>query len=579
MISYAVPLYRQLILRSSDASSKLSQAQTLKASKINQPLPPNLESLIAEQTTKLEDAINQLQTELTRRLQIKESLLYLSKAVEEASDAICITDADGFPTDINKAFWQFFGYSIDELNAIEGLFTLFATREVGEEIHNLILNGYPWEGEVEMRTRHAEIIQVELHAEPIENQTSQIIVIVFVFTNVSKRQQVEAALQKSEERLRSALKAAHLATWEWDLKTRKIVWFDNLESVFGFNPKTFRGDLETLLEYIHPDDHQKLTYAVGYAVDEHVDYKIEFRSLWPDGSIHWMESKGQLLYDETGQAVQMLGTVLDITKRREAEAARQLLEEKRRQSQEMLQLVMDNIPQFIFWKDRNSVFSGCNQNFARVAGVGTPENIVGKTDYDLPWKKEESDLFRERDAHVMETDTPEYHVVETQLQADGKQAIVDTNKIPLHDPEGNVVGILGTYEDVTEHKQAEAALRASEAELHALFAAMTDVILVLDAQGHYLKIAPTNPPLLYKPAEELVGKTPHEIFAPAQAEFFLDCIRRALDTQQTIDLEYSLSINGTQVWFAARISPLYEDIVICVARDITERKRKGSVNR
>jgi PAS domain S-box-containing protein len=119
-------------------------------------------------------------------------------------------------------------------------------------------------------------------------------------------------------------------------------------------------------------------------------------------------------------------------------------EESTRDAKKMLQLVMDNIPQFIFWKDRNSVYLGCNQNFARIAGVGQPEKIRGKTDYDLPWKKEEADFFRECDRRVMDNDCPEYHIIEPQFQAGSRQAWVDTNKIPLHDHEGNVVGILGT---------------------------------------------------------------------------------------------------------------------------------------
>ena len=141
------------------------------------------------------------------------------------------------------------------------------------------------------------------------------------------------------------------------------------------------------------------------------------------------------------------------------------VEKALQESQQMLQLVMDNIPQLIFWKNRNSVYLGCNQNFARVAGVGTSEHIVGKTDYDLPWNQEESDWFRECDAQVMDRNQAKYHIIESQLQADGKQSWVDTSKIPLHDVDGNVVGILGTYEDITERQQAEDSLRQSEAQL------------------------------------------------------------------------------------------------------------------
>lgn len=143
----------------------------------------------------------------------------------------------------------------------------------------------------------------------------------------------------------------------------------------------------------------------------------------------------------------------------------QRIESELWRTQEMLQLVIDNIPQAIFWKDKNFVFLGCNRSFAQAAGVGTPENILGKTDYDLAWNKEEADFFRECDFRVMETDTPEYHIIEPQLQADGKQAWLDTNKIPLHDAEGNVVGILGTYEDITERKQTEESLRDANEQL------------------------------------------------------------------------------------------------------------------
>jgi PAS domain S-box-containing protein len=105
---------------------------------------------------------------------------------------------------------------------------------------------------------------------------------------------------------------------------------------------------------------------------------------------------------------------------------------------------------------------GCNKNFARVAGVGTPEKIIGKLDEELVWKKEEADSFFEIDRFVMESNEPEYHIIESQFQADGKEAWLDTNRIPLHDDEGKVIGLLGTYEDITERINSEIALRKSE---------------------------------------------------------------------------------------------------------------------
>jgi PAS domain S-box-containing protein len=102
---------------------------------------------------------------------------------------------------------------------------------------------------------------------------------------------------------------------------------------------------------------------------------------------------------------------------------------------------------------------------------------------------------------------------------------------------------------------------------------MSDVILVLDRDGRYLEIATTSPELLYRPAAETLGKTLHELFAPEQADAFLEAVRRALDTRSTVEIEYMLQIGDTDMWFATSISPMFEDSVVWVARDITERKQ------
>jgi two-component system, NtrC family, sensor kinase len=133
--------------------------------------------------------------------------------------------------------------------------------------------------------------------------------------------------------------------------------------------------------------------------------------------------------------------------------------------QQLLRMVMDHLPEFVFWKDRDSVFMGCNQKFTDVAGLVSPESIVGLTDYDLPWKKEESDFFRLCDRRVMESGMPELGIIEPLLQADGKQAWIETNKIPLRDADGTVIGILGCFQDITARYEAEQALKHLNEEL------------------------------------------------------------------------------------------------------------------
>src|SRR5438874_2434233 len=126
---------------------------------------------------------------------------------------------------------------------------------------------------------------------------------------------------------------------------------------------------------------------------------------------------------------------------------------------------------------------------------------------------------------------------------------------------------------MTTAKPAAPVARDADAELEALFAAIDDVILVLDAEGRYVKIAPTNPSLLYRPAAELLGKTLREVFDPAQAEQFMEYIRTALATRTTVHFEYSLPIAGREVWFSGAISPMSGDQVVLVGRDITDSKR------
>lgn len=198
------------------------------------------------------------------------------------------------------------------------------------------------------------------------------------------------------------------------------------------------------------------------------------------------------------------------------------IEEDLQASKEMLQLVMDNIPQHIFWKDRDSIYLGCNRNFAIAAGVETPEAIKGKSDYDLAWKKEETDFFLEYDRRVMETNTPEYHIIEPQLQAGGKQAWLDTNKVPLHDPDGKVVGILDTYEDITERIQTEENLYHYEK----IVATTSDFMSIIDSDYVYLAVNDAYVKAHCKERDAIVGHTAADLMGP---EVFEHTVKPYLD--------------------------------------------------
>ncbi|NEQ75316.1 MAG: response regulator [Okeania sp. SIO2C9] len=142
------------------------------------------------------------------------------------------------------------------------------------------------------------------------------------------------------------------------------------------------------------------------------------------------------------------------------------------ESQQLLNLVIDNIPQSIFWKDRENVYLGCNQSFASVAGM-TRQEIVGKTDDEMSWSREEADFYIKSDRRVMDSGKPELGIVEPITQGDGKQGWLETSKVPLYDVQGRVIGIIGIFQDITRYKEAEKAAQQANHAKSAFIANMS----------------------------------------------------------------------------------------------------------
>jgi len=139
------------------------------------------------------------------------------------------------------------------------------------------------------------------------------------------------------------------------------------------------------------------------------------------------------------------------------------------------EIILDVIPQSVFWKDVESRYLGCNAAFAESAGLVSSADIVGLTDYDLPWPRQEADAYRADDAAVISENTPRRHIVEPVQQADGTRIVVDTSKVPLPGVGGTAVGVVGIYEDVTERVRAAEDLEVANVRLSGL---VRDVIQV-----------------------------------------------------------------------------------------------------
>jgi PAS domain S-box-containing protein len=149
----------------------------------------------------------------------------------------------------------------------------------------------------------------------------------------------------------------------------------------------------------------------------------------------------------------------------------------------LLEEVISHIPIYVFWKDREGRYLNCNQRFASVAGVGNRENIVGKTDYELLWRREDAELIRRNDFSVMTSGRPLLDVEETHLQADGGTATFLTSRVPLKGESGEVIGVLGICSDITRRKREEEELRESRDRAQANLDAALDAIIEMDGKG------------------------------------------------------------------------------------------------
>jgi PAS domain S-box-containing protein len=146
-------------------------------------------------------------------------------------------------------------------------------------------------------------------------------------------------LEESAEQLRIALSAAQMGLWDWNIVTGEIKWSPEHEQLFGITDNSFDGRFKTVEACLHPDDREKFNQALERSLKQRVPYEHEFRVVWADGSIHWIEGRGQAFYNETGQPVRMTGTVMAIDQRKQAEATLQQQFEQQRLVMEMTQRI------------------------------------------------------------------------------------------------------------------------------------------------------------------------------------------------------------------------------------------------
>ena len=140
-------------------------------------------------------------------------------------------------------------------------------------------------------------------------------------------EEAERKLRVSEERLRLALEAGHMGTWEWNIPTNQVIWSPALEALHGLAPGTFPGTFEAFQQDIHPEDREHVLGSINQTIEKGKDHHLEYHIVWPDGSVHWLEARGKLYHDDAGRPLRMMGVCMDIQERKRTEQTFRFLAE------------------------------------------------------------------------------------------------------------------------------------------------------------------------------------------------------------------------------------------------------------
>jgi PAS domain S-box-containing protein len=281
----------------------------------------------------------------------------------------------------------------------------------------------------------------------------------------------------SEERLRLALEAARMGIWEWDLTNQRQVISPETEALFGFDPGTFTGDLGQLLAAIHRQDRAVVRGAVEQALDGR-ELKLEYRVVWPDRTVHWLETSGRVLRDAVGEPVRLLAVVRDVTESKRIALA---LERERQFSERLIESSGDGIMAF----DLAYHYTLWNPAMQRITGLDR-QAVIGRSAFEVfPFLREiGQDRFFARalaGETVVTTDRP-YRVPET-----GRAGFFESQYAPIRDEAGVIIGGLGIIHDISARKEAEAELRAEHAARAAAEAGIRERDHLLATVSHDLK--------------------------------------------------------------------------------------------
>jgi PAS domain S-box-containing protein/putative nucleotidyltransferase with HDIG domain len=384
---------------------------------------------------------------------------------------------------------------------------------------------------------------------------------IHILENINEQLRSQRQLQESEEQYRRLFESTKDGILILDAETGKII---------DANP--FILDL---LCYSFDELAGKVLWETGLLADVEANKKASEKLL----SEEYIRHENMLLMSKDGRRVQVefvsnnyaagerkviQCNIRDVTER---VRAKELLIA----SHDLLKNVIENTPVRVFWKDTDLRFLGCNAAFAHDAGMSCPEDLIGKDDFQMGWR-DQAELYRGDDQQVMDSGMPKLNYEERQTTPDGGTLWVRTSKVPLRAANGDIIGMLGIYEDITERRQSEENLKL----FRSLLDNSSDAIEVIDpATFQFIDVNETAHRALGYSREELLSMQLTDI-DPQASERQTQKIQEALHARGSITFEtHHRRKDSSRFPVEVSLSAVTAEkpYLVAVVRDITERKR------
>ena len=326
------------------------------------------------------------------------------------------------------------------------------------------------------------------------------------------------------------------------------------------------------LAHVHPDDLEKDAQDME-KLSKNKDVKSEIRSFTKMGGIRWEQIFAHPVWNEKENRLSgIFGAVRDITEQKQAEAA--LAHER-----DLLQIFMDNIPDLIYFKDTESRFVRINQAEARFLGVDNPQDALGKTDLDF----QISELAQEYTAvekQIMKTGESIISRVEFNPTESKKPRWLSSTKIPVMNSSGQTIGIIGVSRDITDQKQAEAALAYERDILQIFMDNIPDLVYFKDAESRFVRINQAEAQFLgIDDPQDALGKTDLDFQNPELAQKLLMQEKQIIETGQPAwnHIEFNPTEDGEARWLSTTKVPAKNEFgqtigIIGISRNITGQK-------